>query len=80
MIYGVFSIRDLKTGFLSVTVDVSDASAKRGFEHATRKPDSLFFTHPSDYSLYRVGSFDTDTGVLTSIDPDLICHATDFVR
>lgn len=80
MIYGIYSIRDAKTGFLNITLDQSDAAAIRGFEHATRNADSLFFTHPSDYSLFKIGEFNTDTGVITSCVPEVLVHATDFVR
>ncbi len=66
MIYGLYSIRDAKTAFMPLTVDVNDASACRNFEHAVRQPESLLYSHPADYALYRVGSFDTDSGVVTS--------------
>lgn len=69
MIYGVFAIRDLKTGFLSPTLDQNGDSAIRNFEHAIMRADSLFFTHPSDYSLHRIGDFDTDTGLITPVIP-----------
>ena len=62
MIYGLYSIKDAKTSFLPVTLDVNDASAVRNFEHAVRQPDSLLRSHPNDYALYRVADFDTDTG------------------
>lgn len=66
MIYGLYSIRDAKTSFMPLTVDVNDASACRNFEHAVRQPESLLCSHSADYALYRVGSFDTDSGVVTS--------------
>lgn len=70
MIYGIYSIRDFKTGFLSPTVDVNDFAAVRNFEHAVLNSEqSLFFSHPEDYALYRIGSIDTDTGVITPLTP-----------
>lgn len=62
MKYGIYSIRDMKTGFLPPTVDVNALSAMRNFEHACYNSDSLFFSHPEDYSLFALGTFDTDTG------------------
>lgn len=80
MIYGVYSIHDAKTGFLNITLDQSDESAIRGFEHACLNTDSLFFTHPADYALHRLGSFDTDTGSLTPLIPvDVLVRASDFM-
>ncbi len=69
MKYGVYSIRDLKTGFLPPTVDLNDGSAIRNFEHACRAEESLFFSHPDDYVLFRVGTFDTDSGRIIPLDP-----------
>lgn len=65
MIYGMYSVKDLKTGFLPVTTDMNDLSAMRNFEHACMNTDSLFFTHASDYQLFKVGTFDTETGEIT---------------
>lgn len=62
MIYGVYSIKDLKSGYLPPTYDVNDGTAMRNFDHACQNPDSLFYTHGSDYQLFKLGTFDTDTG------------------
>lgn len=65
MKYGMYSIRDFKTGFLTPTIDVNDASAMRNFENAVlQNEQTLFFTHPEDYALYRIGDYDSDTGEL----------------
>ena len=69
MIYGLYSIKDAKTSFMLVTLDVNNASAIRNFEHAVRQPDSLLRSHPNDYSLYHVGDFDTDSGHLIPCFP-----------
>lgn len=68
MKYNIYSIRDVKTGFLPPTYDVNDQSAVRNFEHACLNGDSLFFSHAEDYSLFALGSFDTDTGRIYSDD------------
>ena len=68
MKYGIYVIRDQRTSFLTPTVDLNDASAMRNFEHAVQDKHSLFFSHVEDYSLYRIGTYDTDTG---SIDPEM---------
>lgn len=81
MIYGVFSILDDKTGFLSPALDEHNESALRNFHHAAMNVDSLFYTHPSDYSLYRIGDFDTQSGLITAcIPPVLIVRASQFVK
>lgn len=78
MIYGIYSIRDALTGFLPFTIEINDDIAKRNFESAILNADhSLFFTHPDDYSFYRLGSFDADSGEIeTPAVPVFLCSAS----
>lgn len=80
MKYGVYSMRDNKTGFLTPTLDQNDQSAIRNFEHACQNIDSLFFTHPSDYSLWKIADYETDTGELFPLVPIRnLCEASSIV-
>lgn len=78
MIFGVYAIRDAKTGFLSPTCEINDQVAQRNFESAVLNSDhSLFFTHPDDYSFYRLGSFNSDSGRFEALElPEFICDAS----
>lgn len=79
MIYGIYCIRDSKTGFLTPTADQNDQTAMRNFAHASMQKDTLFFSHPQDYSLFRVGTFDSESGIITALSaPEHICEATSF--
>lgn len=81
MIYGVYAIKDAKTSFMPCNVDYNDASAIRNFEHAVMAPDSLMRSHPADYTLYRLGSYNTETGLIVSnADPQQIADAASVVR
>lgn len=81
MIYGVYAIKDAKTSFMPCNVDYNDASAIRNFEHAVMAPDSLMRSHPADYTLYRLGSYNTDSGIIVSeADPQQIADAASVVR
>ena len=80
MIYGVYAIKDAKTSFMPCNVDYNDASAIRNFEHAVMAPDSLMRSHPADYTLYRLGSYNTETGIIVSADPQQIADAASVVR
>lgn len=75
MVYNVYSIRDTFTGFGQIFLEQSDPVAVRGFRFALSKKDSAMFTDPKDFDLMRIGSFDTDTGMLTSINPVTVCSA-----
>lgn len=81
MIYGVYAIKDAKTSFMPCNVDYNDASAIRNFEHAVMAPDSLMRSHPADYTLYRLGTYNTETGLIISkADPHQIADAASVVR
>lgn len=69
MIYGIYSIRDVRTGFMSPTVDATDAAAARNFHHAVLNSGSVLTSFASDFSLYRLADFDSDTGVITPLSP-----------
>lgn len=68
MILGVYSIRDSKTGFLSPTFELNDAVAMRNFRHA-QQGDTILKSHSVDFSLYKIGRFDTDTGKIEMMFP-----------
>lgn len=78
--YGLYSIRDIKSTYMQVLTDHNDATAIRGFKQAVMVPDSIMALHPTDFALYRVGSFDADTGEIQSQTPELLCDAAQFVR
>lgn len=81
MVYGVYAIKDAKTSFMPCNVDYNDASAIRNFEHAVMAPDSLMRSHPADYTLYRLGSYNTEIGTILPLDdPRQIADASSVVR
>ena len=72
MKYGVYSVRDARTGFLPPTVDQNDSSAMRNFAHACMQKESLLFSHIEDYALCKIGEFDSSKGVITPQPVDVI--------
>lgn len=66
---GVYAMRDNLSGFMAPTVEVNDAVAMRNFEHAVLSGDSLLSSHPEDYSLCCIGTYDTETGYLDALVP-----------
>lgn len=79
MIFGLYSIKDLKTGYLPVNTDHNDESAIRNFEHACKNTDSLFFTHPADYQLFKLGTLNSETGEII-YDPKFLCDAPQIIK
>lgn len=75
----VYVIRDQRTSYMTPSVDYNDQSAIRNFEHAVLQKDSLFNTHAEDYSLYRIGEYDNQTGRISPEEsPVLILDGKDF--
>lgn len=81
MKFGMYAIKDAKTGFMTPTVDQNDASALRNFEHAVNQPDSLMHSHPNDFTLCRLASYDTDTGICDVAPvPYVVADAAEVLR
>lgn len=79
MKYAVYSIRDVHTGFMSPTIEQNDACAMRNFRHAVMNSATLMSSHPKDYSLYKVGEFDSETGRIVDCLPELITDAFSLI-
>lgn len=84
MIYGVYSMRDVKTGFMQPTLEQNDDAAARSFYHAVSTSEGILFTYASDFFLFKIGEFDTDSGSLIPCVPVVQvadgAHALDVIR
>ncbi|WGL31280.1 nonstructural protein [Dipodfec virus UOA04_Rod_850] len=69
MILGVYSLRDSLAGYLQPTFESNDQVAYRNFEHAILEGGSLLSSHAADFTLLKIGTFNTETGQLLSLDP-----------
>lgn len=69
MIYGLYAMRDVKTGFMSPVIEANDDAAVRNFTHTVRQSDGILFTFSQDFSLYRIGDFDSDSGRVAPLVP-----------
>lgn len=70
MKYGIYSIRDGAANvFTSPTIDLTDESAMRGFSQGINNAGSMMNFSPSDFSLYRIGTFNVERGTIDPIYP-----------
>lgn len=69
----VYAVRDVKSNFASPIIGSNDAQAMRSFRAGMRGlPD--FGVAPSDFEFYRIGEYDSDSGLLTpTVPPVWIC-------
>jgi len=77
--YAVFDAKAAAYG-LPMFVPTSGL-AIRGFSDACKDKQSPLFQHPSDYSLYELGEYDRNSGLLTPCEkPVFVCSASEFVQ
>ncbi len=70
MNYGIYSIRDAAAHvFTAPTIDLTDESAIRGFSQAVNNAGSVMNFVPADFSLYRIGTLDVESGTIDPITP-----------
>lgn len=63
----IYALKDEKIGFMAPQVQRSDAIAIRAFENILRDPSpNIVALNPGDFSLYRLGEYDEETGCITS--------------
>lgn len=80
MDYNLYSIFDAATSTFGVPLaQENDATAMRAFAHECMKKESLWNSHPTDFVLYQVGVFESNSGDIQTCPPKIICRATDFV-
>lgn len=80
MKFGLYSIKDAKTGFMTPVLEQGDPAALRNFSAAVNSPDSLMHQYPNDFALYKVANFDTDTGIDPVLAPIQIADASEVLR
>lgn len=72
MIMGVYSVLDIKArSYGQLLVFGNDEMAKRAMS-APLPADNEMAKWPSDFVMYRVGTFETDNGVLSPLVPEVI--------
>lgn len=67
MIFGVYAIRDVKSDFLTPTIESNDYAAMRNFSHAVCSSDGILRSFAADYALYKLGTYDSISGRLDSL-------------
>lgn len=79
MIYGVYVVRDIKSTFMTPSVDFNDSTAIRNFAHAIETAGSIISSHKGDFELYKIGTYDNETGFIEKLDlRELLAEGSDF--
>lgn len=76
---GLFSVRDSATQvYQNIFQAPTNQSAMRSFGDLALDPDTNVYKHPEDFILYRIGTWDDDTGTVTGEEPIKLAHAQDY--
>ncbi len=79
MTMNVYAVRDVKSTFMSPVLGSNDAQAMRAFRAGMRSVPE-FDVAPTDFELYRIGEFDSDSGLLAPcVPPVWICSGENEV-
>jgi hypothetical protein len=71
MIKGIYCIKDIKAKtYNDPIVSVNDDVAKRCIDDLLVRKDDYIYNFADDYSLWKIGTFNTETG---EIKPELTC-------
>lgn len=57
-----------------------DEQAVRGFSDSVNNPESPFFNHASDYTLYRIGQYSEENGEVTAEDRRALVNGVDVKK
>lgn len=74
---GIYSIFDKKSDvFANPMFFLKDGEATRTFSDITNDPKTTIYSHPEDYSLYMIGTFNDNSGEIVKNNPKHIVNAT----
>lgn len=79
MKYQIFTVKDLAVGAFGRPMFMqSSGQALRSFSDEVNRAadDNQMFKHPEDFSLFHLGSWDEETGVFDSIEPEFLTAAS----
>lgn len=82
MIQSLYAVKDVKIGFSAPVCLHSDAEALRQFGYFLKDVKSHpenYFVPPRDFQMWRVGSFDLDTGFITCDQPVLLADGASLI-
>lgn len=77
----IYSIFDAAAGVYNVPFfQNNDALALRAFSDLANDQDTTIGRHPNDYTLYRIGTFNIETGLVEAENPASLANAGGLVH
>lgn len=77
----IYTVHDTKAEtFMPPFFVPSKGLAIRAFEDCINSDDHHFGKHPADYTLFFLGSFDTDSGEFDCVDKQSVGNGVEFIN
>lgn len=76
MKYGIYAVRDKLAGYMNLAIEGNDAIACRSFGTLVNSGNSVLSASPSDFDLYKLGSYDSESGSIESCTPSFVCSGS----
>lgn len=79
----LYSIKDnISNTFGRIMEQNNNPEAIRSFTDIVGNPESTVSKHPKDYTLYKLGEFDTETGIITTSKsiPTELANGENFIK
>lgn len=80
MISGLYSIKDERTEYDVPFPARSDEEAKRMLANLTKNEDCIVARFAEDYSLYKLGDFNSENGCIIGFEPKLLLRAKEVIK
>lgn len=80
MTIGIYSMKDLKVGYGPVFPEQNDNTAKRLFGTQMNAANSIQSFSPADFQLFKLGEYDTESGIITPCEPILLLDGYNVVK
>lgn len=80
MIYGLYSVKDERTDYNAPFQARTDEEAKRNFAAIVNDKNTTVGQFPEDYSLYKVGTFNSENGYIIGMEPELLIRAKEISK
>lgn len=77
---GIYAVYDQASGIYDGPVpQKTDNAAMRGFLDLAHNDQSVISKHPSDFSLWRIGTYDDSTGEIEVAPKKCLAYAIDMI-
>ena len=81
IVQSLYAIRDIKAEhFLPPFISFNDNTAVRHLADAVNSEGHDFARNPADFSLHKLGIYDSATGQIEPNTPQLVAEATSLIR